>query len=130
MERRNVERRPDDYTARRAHLVELDDEQLQERFWELADRLVRPLVELAENHTSPSIERSVLLRMGFSGDEAGRLVEAIADRGLLGKGAGNVVLRAAGSMDLEVRPAAEELLEGRGWDAVEASFDGGGADSC
>ena len=130
MERKSVERRPDDFEKRRAHLAELNDEQLTERFWELADRVVRPLVELAEDHTSPSIERSVLLRMGFSGDEAGRLVEAVADRGLLGKGAGHAVLCAARSMDLEVRPAGEALLEGRGWDAVEAAFDGGGADSC
>ena len=43
----------------------LTDEELEARFWELAQEVVDPLVELARTHTSPSIERSVLMRMGI-----------------------------------------------------------------
>ncbi|HNS67908.1 MAG TPA: D-ornithine 4,5-aminomutase subunit OraS, partial [Mesotoga infera] len=54
--------RPDDFDRRSKHLQGLDDEQLDRLFWELAGKIVDPLVELARTHTSPSIERSVLLR--------------------------------------------------------------------
>ena len=66
--------RADDFAARRAHLKDLTEEQLEARFWELAGRLMDPLVETARTHTSPSIERSVLLRMGFSSVEAAAVV--------------------------------------------------------
>ena len=56
--------REDTYLKVRGHLAELTDEQLEARFWELAQRVVDPMVELARTHTSPSIERSVLMRMG------------------------------------------------------------------
>ena len=54
-----------DFERRRRALRELDDAALTARFWELADQAVAPIVELARTHTSPSIERSVLLRMGI-----------------------------------------------------------------
>ena len=56
--------REDTYLEIRGHLAELTDEELEARFWELAQRVVDPMVELARTHTSPSIERSVLMRMG------------------------------------------------------------------
>ena len=37
---------------------------------QLTGQLVDPLLELAKENTSPAIERSVLLRMGFSSLEA------------------------------------------------------------
>ena len=53
--------REDTYLEIRGHLAELTDEELEARFWELAQRVVDPMVELARTHTSPSIERSVLI---------------------------------------------------------------------
>ena len=61
----------------------------------LVERIVAPLIEEARNHTTPSIERSVLIRMGFSGAEAKALVARMAERGLLGRGAGRLVLELA-----------------------------------
>jgi D-ornithine 4,5-aminomutase subunit alpha len=79
--------RADDFEARRAHLKNMSDAELHACFWNLVDRIVAPLVEEARTHTSPSIERSVLLRMGFSSTEArdlqgsrGRYGEARASR--------------------------------------------------
>lgn len=112
-------KRSDDFNTRRAHLRTLTEEQLEARFWELADRIAAPLVETARTHTSPSIERSVLLRMGFSSTEAAAIVEACLDRGLLGKGAGHVVLRAARDGGMAIREAGLALAEGRLWDGME-----------
>ena len=52
------------FEKRRADLRKLSDEQLKSRFWELCTQVMDPIVDLARTHTSPSIERSVLLRMG------------------------------------------------------------------
>ena len=125
-DRRPVDRREDDFADRRRHLADLSDEQLAARFWELTTEIARPLVELARGHTSPSVERSVLLRMGFSSIEAKGLVERVAERGLLGKGAGHVVLAAAKAAGLDARFAGLELLKGRLWDSVTDALAGGG----
>ena len=73
-------KRADDFQERRKHLEELSEEELELRFWELASELVDPLIDLAEKNTSPSIERSVLLRMGFSSLEAKAVVDGAIDR--------------------------------------------------
>ncbi len=125
-ERDRVESRPDDFAERREHLKDLSDEQLQDRFWELTDRVVQPLVELAQDHTSPSIERSVLLRMGFSSTEAGEIVERVLDHGMLGKGAGHLVYKVAAHHNLSIREAGLALAEGEYWDDVRALFSEGG----
>lgn len=114
--------RADDFAARRRHLADLSDRDLAERFWELADRLTTPLLELAETHTTPSIERSVLLRMGFSGEEARAIVSRAMDHGLLGKGAGHLVLRAAEQQGTDIREAGLALAKGASWDELKASF--------
>jgi D-ornithine 4,5-aminomutase subunit alpha len=111
--------REDDFEIRRRALAALSDEELHRLFWELAGHVVDPLVELARTHTSPSIERSVLLRMGFSGREAGAIVERVMERQLLGKGAGHIVLRAARAAGLSIRDAGLALAEGRLWDEVD-----------
>ncbi len=121
-----VGKRPDDFEQRREHLKELTDEELQERFWQLTDDIVRPLIEMARSHTSPSIERSVLLRMGFSSVEAKELVERIQDAGLLGKGAGHVLLKVAQANELSVREAGLAMLDGEYTDQLEQLFDDGG----
>ena len=110
--------RPDDFEARRQHLEALSDAELQERFWTLVDQIVAPLIEEARTHTTPSIERSVLLRMGFSSLEAGQLVERLQARGLLGEGAGRLVLELATAKGISVREAGSALLAGRYWDEL------------
>lgn len=116
--------RKDDYLQRRQHLANLSEEQLEQRFWELAAEIMDPLVEQARGHTSPAIERSVLLRMGFSSLEGTAIVDGCLDRGLLGKGAGHVVLKLARAENIEVREAGLALAAGRGWETVEELFGG------
>jgi len=106
------------FEERRAHLRKLSDEQLRARFWELADEVVAPLVELARTHTTPSIERSVLLRGGLSSVEAGRVVQGAVQRGLLGLGAGNLVLRLAKKRGVAFVEAGRRLAAGEGWEEV------------
>ncbi len=113
--------RPDDFESRRGHLRELSDEELHDHFWDLVTRIVEPLVEEARTHTSPSIERAVLLRMGFSSIESKALVDQMMKRGLLGHGAGGLVLRLAQDRAITVREAGEDLLAGRHWDELVAS---------
>ena len=110
--------RPDDFERRRQRLRELSDEALHARFWQLLDEIVAPLLAEARTHTTPSIERSVLLRMGFSSVEAKALVEGFAGRGLLGHGAGRLILELADSRRLTVRDAGQALLDGRYWEEV------------
>ncbi len=110
--------RSDDYTARRAHLKGLSDDELHARFWELVEAIVAPLVEEARTHTTPSIERSVLLRMGFSSLEAKRLVDAMSERELLGRGAGHLVKQLAEDEAISVREAGLHLLGGRHWEKL------------
>lgn len=117
--------RKDDYQERHTHLAQLSDSELEARFWQLVEQVVDPLVKLAETHTSPSIERSVLLRMGFSSLEANALVEKCVELGILGKGAGHVILVTAEHLGLGVRQAGEALLNGAHWDQVGAWLKGG-----
>ncbi len=119
--------RKDDFATRRQHLGDLSEAELEARFWQLADAIVQPLVELAEKNTSPSIERSVLLRLGFNSLEAKALVQTVIDQGLLSKGAGNVVYVAAHSWGCDGLTAGRRLLEGQGWDTVQAHFQAKGA---
>jgi len=116
--------RPDTFQQVRRHLVSLTDEQLEARFWELAQQVVDPLVELAAIHTSPSIERSVLMRMGVDSRTCTVVVAECEKRGLLGHGAGHVVLHCAQAWGLNAPDAAARLASGVGWDAVEAKWGG------
>ena len=113
-----VTQRPDDFEDRRAHLRPLSDDELHRRFWELVARIVAPLIEEARTHTTPSIERSVLLRMGFSSVESGELVTRLHERGLLGHGAGRQVLELAKNQGSTVREAGEALLADRHWEIL------------
>lgn len=118
-------KRNDDFQERRKHLANLTEEELEARFWELAEKIVDPMIELAYKNTSPSIERSVLLRMGFSSIEAKAIVEGAIDRGLLGKGAGHIVYKLAKNKGMEIREAGLQLVNGQMWDEVENLFKGG-----
>ena len=110
--------RLDDFATRRGHLRSLSDEALHAYFWELVGRITEPLVEEARTHTTPSIERSVLLRMGFSSLEAKSLVERMQARGLLAHGAGRLVLELSRAKGVDVRETGERLLAGRYWEEL------------
>ncbi len=117
--------RNDDYQERRKHLAELSDEQLKARFWQLIEQIVDPMLDLAKTHTSPSVERSVLLRMGFSSLEVKPIVEGAIDRGLMGKGVGHIVYRVAKEKNIGIREAGLALMNGEYWDDAVAIFKGG-----
>jgi D-ornithine 4,5-aminomutase subunit alpha len=99
------------FEERQKVLQELSDHELKERFWQLCDQLVDPIVEFARTHTSPSIERSVLLRMGIDSITAHGVVDRVLEAGLLGKGAGHVVLKVAKKLRVDIPTAARGILE-------------------
>ena len=104
-----IENRIEQFDTRQKELSKLSDEELKDRFWQLCTQLVAPMVDLARTHTSPSIERSVLLRMGIDSITAHGVVDRVLEAGLLGKGAGHVVLRVAQQQALDI-PAAAALI--------------------
>jgi D-ornithine 4,5-aminomutase subunit alpha len=116
------------FEQRRAELEKMSDAELKARFWELCDQVVAPIVELAKTHTSPSIERAVLLRMGIDSISSHGVVDRIYEAGLLGKGAGHVVLRLAQRNGTDpsadsgqaVRAAAAAILENK--DVLQGLF--------
>ena len=108
------------YEQRREELKQMSDEQLKAHFWDLCDQLVDPLVDLARTHTSPSIERAVLLRMGIDSLSSQGVVERIYQAGLLGKGAGHVLLKLAEKECVDVRSAAAAILEDK--DVLQGLF--------
>ncbi len=118
-------KRPDDYITRRKHLENLTEDELKNRFWELADKIVEPMLEMGYKNTTPAIERSILLRMGFSSLEAKPIVEGVMKKGLMGKGAGNVVWRLSKKLGISVRDAGLALTEDKYWDDVDTLFEGG-----
>ncbi len=118
-------KRADDFAERRKRLAGLTDEELYQRFWQLTEQVVDPLLELGRRNTSPSIERAVLLRMGISSLETQPIVQGCMDRGLMGKGAGHVVYRLAKEEGISIREAGALLASGEGWDRVGALFKGG-----
>lgn len=117
---------PSSFERRRERLKSLSDEELKARFWQLADEIVKPLYDLAYTHTSPSIERSVLLRMGFSSLEAIVIASAAEKRGLLGKGVGHLVLKyaAISGRGEDYLEAGRALARGEGWDEFKGAFGG------
>lgn len=121
-ERENM-KRSDDFETRRKHLANLSEEELKARFWELAEKVVDPMLEMGRTHTTPAVERSVLLRMGFSSLEVKPIVEGVIAKGLMPKGAGNVVWRLSKKLGVSPREAGLALAEGRYWDEVEALFE-------
>ena len=117
-------KRADDFETRSAHLKPLSDDALTERFWSLLDELTDPLVKLGYENTTPAIERSVLLRMGFSSLEAKAIVDGCMERGLLGHGAGNVVYRYAKQNNLHIRDAGLALMNPAKLDEAAKLFGG------
>jgi D-ornithine 4,5-aminomutase subunit alpha len=95
------------FEKRRAELAKMSDEQLKARFWELCDKMVEPMLDYGQRFTSMSIERSVLLRMGIDSVTSQGVVSKINEAGLLGKGAGHVVLKVSKKNNLDIREAAK-----------------------
>lgn len=115
-------KRDDDYQLRRTSVANLSDKELEQRFWQLAEQIVDPLLKLGYENTTPAIERSVLLRMGFSSIEAKAIAEGCMERSLLGHGAGNVVYRLAKAKNMDYLEAGKALCEGKLWDEAAAQF--------
>jgi D-ornithine 4,5-aminomutase subunit alpha len=101
------------FEARQQELKKMSDAELKARFWELCNQVVEPIVELAKTHTSPSIERSVLLRMGIDSVSTHAVVTRIYEAGLLGKGAGHVVLKLSQKTGKDIRHAAQAIIENK-----------------
>ena len=115
-------KRQDDYETRRKSVAELSDAELEARFWELAGQLVDPMLKMGYENTTPAIERSVLLRMGFSSVEAKAIVTGCTEHSLMGHGAGNVVYKLSKSQNMELRDAGLALIQGRLWNEAENLF--------
>ncbi len=115
-------KRADDFQERRKHLAGMSDDELFQHFWKLTEQVVDPLLELGRKNTTPSIERSVLLRMGVSSLDTKPIVEGCMDRGLMGKGAGHVVYKLSKAKNISIKDAAEMLARGKGWDEAVALF--------
>lgn len=113
------------YEEARKHLAGLSDDELKDRFWALSEEIMEPMLEMGREYTSPSIERSVLLRMGFSSIEATEIVNRVLAHELMGKGAGHIVYRIAKEKNIDVREAGIKLSQGEYWDDVLTIFKGG-----
>ncbi len=103
--------RMEKYEKRRALLARMTDDQVKARFWELCNKVSAPLVDLSKTHTSPSIERSVLMRMGIDSFTAAGVVARVKEAGLLGKGAGHCVLKVSQKHKLDLREAAKRIAQ-------------------
>lgn len=114
--------REDNFAARRQPLQGLSEQELEERFWALAQKVVDPLLVLARENTTASIERSVLLRMGFSSLQCKALVDKCIEYNLLGKGAGHVVWRLAQLEGISVEQAGGDLAKGKYWGEIKEYF--------
>jgi D-ornithine 4,5-aminomutase subunit alpha len=112
--------RNDNYADHRDRLAKMSDDQLHQHFWHLVDQIIAPLIEAAKTHTSPAIERSVLLRMGFSSLEAKAIVNKMTEKRLLGHGAGKLVLDLALKRKITVREAGLGLMKDEYWEEVTA----------
>ncbi len=107
-----MKERIDDFQTRREHLKHLSDTELKAYFLELSDKIVDPLIDLAYQNTSKSIERSILLRMGFSSIDAKAIVEILSENDLLRKGAGQCVYLVSKEYGLPIHEAGLALQNG------------------
>ncbi|MDO9628521.1 MAG: D-ornithine 4,5-aminomutase subunit OraS [Acholeplasmataceae bacterium] len=103
--------RNDDYLERREHLDKYSDSELKAYFKELTDQIIDPLLTLAYDYTTPAIERSVLMRMGFSSLEAKHITDKLLENNLLEHGAGHIVYKYAKLKKLPIRDSGLALLE-------------------
>lgn len=101
------------FEVRHERLKTLSDDELKAHFWDLCYQVVDPIIDLARTHTSPSIERSILLRMGINSAKSHGIVDTIHQAGLLGKGAGHVLLKLSQKLNVDVKAAGDAVLENK-----------------
>ena len=104
--------RKDDYLVRREHLKKLSDVELRQYFLELSEKIVDPLIDLSYKNTTKSIERSVLLRMGFSSIDAKAIVDILDENNLLSKGAGHSVYIISKNRSIDIEKAGKSIQNG------------------
>ncbi len=107
-----MKERIDDFENRREHLKDMSSIELKEYFMKLSEEMIEPLLDLAYNNTSKSIERSVLLRMGFSSIDAKVIVNVLAEQNLLRKGAGHCVYILSKNKKISIQEAGELIKNG------------------
>jgi len=107
-----MKERIDDFETRREHLKGMTDKELRSYFLELSNKIVDPLLEIAHENTSKSIERSVLLRMGFSSLEAKAIVDILDENNLLKKGAGHSVYILKSNKNISLQKAGDLIQNG------------------
>lgn len=117
-----MKERLDDFEIRRKHLKNKTDEELKDYFFELTDKLLEPIMEIAYEYTSPAIERSVLMRMGFSSLESMHITNKLFENDLLKYGAGHLVYLYAKTNKLEIRDAGLKLMSGEGISLLKEVF--------
>jgi D-ornithine 4,5-aminomutase subunit alpha len=120
----SVEKKIDTFLEDRKHLENLSDQEIHERFWQLTAEIINPLLKLAKENTTPSVERSIIIRLGFSSIEAKALVAKVMDHGLMAKGAGHVVYVASKENGVSIKEAGLGLIEDKYWDSVINYFKG------
>ncbi|MDR1781556.1 MAG: ornithine aminomutase [Bacilli bacterium] len=119
-----INKKIDTFEQDRQHLINLSDQEIHDKFWALTEEIVAPLLALAQKNTTPSVERSVLIRLGFSSIEAKAIVEKVMDHNLMSKGAGHVVYVASKENNISIKEAGLGLIEDKYWDSVIKYFKG------
>jgi len=107
-----MKERKDDYLKRREHLKDMSNSELRKYFLELSEKIVDPLIDLSYKNTSKSIERSVLLRMGFSSIQAKAIVDILDENNLLKKGAGHSVYILSKKNNWDLQKAGNMIQNG------------------
>ncbi len=117
-----MKERKDDFNKRRAHLKNMNDQELKDYFYQLSDKMIAPLIDHGYKNTSPSIERSVLLRMGFSSIQAKAIVNMLHEHDLLRKGAGHCVYKVSNDKNIDIIAAGVEIQDGKHIDYLKEVF--------
>ncbi|QMS85164.1 ornithine aminomutase subunit alpha [Candidatus Xianfuyuplasma coldseepsis] len=118
-----MKERIDDFETRREHLKHMSDQELKQYFLQLADKIVDPLLDLAYKNTSKSIERSILLRMGFNSLEAKTIVDILHENNLLRKGSGQCVYLVSKKFNVTIRKAGEFIENNKGIEFLLSHFE-------
>lgn len=117
-----MKQRNDDFKLRRKHLENYSDEQLKKYFFELVDKINEPILKLGMEYTTPAIERSILMRMGFSSQEAKFITNKLLEHDLLQFGAGHVVYKYHLMKNINLRDAGLKLLEDDNVNEIRGEF--------
>ncbi len=117
-----MKERIDDFLTRREHLKDMSDIELREYFLKLSEEMMEPLLEMAYTHTSKSIERSVLLRMGFSSIDAKVIVNILDENDLLKKGTGHCVYVLSKNKNISIEEAGKLIQNGDEIDYLTEHF--------